>query len=157
VALSQGDDRWAEKALLEADDGAGGVAEHAVDAHAVLLEFVQFGWSLQQLSLRFRDHVLVADQPRLDLRQLSDESTDLDDEVADHREVAQRLNADRAGAVIGKEGAAGQPWLTIDCHSAAPADAHAAGPAVRQRPVDLILNVVQAIQDSPFRAQRDLV
>src|SRR5204862_5385097 len=87
--------RWprAEEVLLEADDGAGGVAEHAVDAHAVLLVLVQVGRCLQQLTLP-GPGVIVADQPRLDLRQLPHEITDLDDKVADHGEAAQRLDAE---------------------------------------------------------------
>src|SRR5262249_39110406 len=88
VVRGPGDGRRAEEAFLEADYRACGIAEHAVDAHAVLLVLVQVGWCLQQLAFWGR-RVLVADQPRLDLRQLPHEVTDLDDEIADHGEVAQ--------------------------------------------------------------------
>src|SRR2546422_7956344 len=99
----------------------------------------------------------AATPARLALRQLPHEITDLDDELADHGEAAQRLDADGAGTVIGEERGAGQPRLAVDGHSAAPADAHPAGPAVRQRAVELILDVVQAVQDRPLLVQRDLV
>src|SRR5215831_18182895 len=72
VALCQGDGRRAEEALLQADDWAGGIAEHAVYAHAVLRELVQVRWCLQELAFWSRC-VLMLDQPWLDLRQLPHE------------------------------------------------------------------------------------
>src|SRR6267143_1101963 len=53
--------------------------------------------------------------------------------------------------------AAPESRISVCGHSAAPADAHPAGPAVRQRAVELVLDVVQAVQDRPLLMQRDLV
>src|SRR5262249_32816859 len=71
--------------------------------------------------------------------------------------VVQRLDTDGAGTVVGEKRGAGQPRLAVDGHPAAPADAHPAGPAVRQRAIELVLDVGQAVQDRPLLVQRDLI
>ena len=71
--------------------------------------------------------------------------------------VAERLHADRSRRVVGQEGGARQLRLAVDRHAAAAADAHAARPAVGQRAVDAVLDVVQAVEHDPVLRARDLV
>src|SRR5262249_24981467 len=88
---------------------------------------------------------------------LGHEVGDLDDEVADHGKVAQRLHAYRARLVPGQERRAGELRLAVDGHAATPADAHPAGPAIGQRAVEPVLDVVEAVEDRPVLTQRDVV
>src|SRR5262249_56106679 len=121
----------------------GGVEQQAVDGHAVWLVFVPLLRRLPVFALRQR-LLLLADEPGLDRGQLAHEVTDLDDEVANDRKVAERLHANRAWRVVGQERGAGELGLAIDGHAAAATDAHPAGPALRQRAVHVILDVVEA-------------
>ena len=59
--------------------------------------------------------------------------------------------------VVGEEGGAGELRLAVHHHAAAAAHGHAARPAVRERAVDLVLDVVQRVEDLPVRPARDLV
>ena len=108
VALGQRDGRRADEVWVEAVDRAGGVAEHAVDAHAELLVGVQLLRRLEVLAVDRRSLLVVTDDPRLDPRQLLHEVGDVDDEVADDGEVGQRLDPDGPGRVVGEERGAGQ-------------------------------------------------
>ena len=71
--------------------------------------------------------------------------------------VAERLHADRPGRVVRQERGARQLRLAVDRHAAAAADAHAARPAVRQRAVEAVLDVIQAVEHDPVLRARDLV
>src|SRR5207245_9540319 len=80
-----------------------------------------------------------------------------DEQRADHQKVRQRLDADRPWIVVLEEGGAGELRLTVDHHSTAPADSHPARPAIRERPVYVVLDVVQRIQHHHVRAAWNLV
>src|SRR5439155_25764893 len=121
VALRERDRGRPDERRIQAIDATRRVAQHAVDAHAVLLVFVHLLRRLPVLSLGLR-LLFRANQPRLDLDQLLHEIPDVHDQIADYREVAQRLDAHRTAAVLRKERGAGQLRLTIHRHAAAPAD-----------------------------------
>src|SRR5437870_785305 len=84
VALSQGNGGRTDEVRIEAVNRAGGVAEHAVDAHAELLVLVQLLRRLSVFTLRER-FLLLANEPRLDRGQLAHEVADLNNEVANER------------------------------------------------------------------------
>src|SRR4029453_3960639 len=97
------------------------VAQHAVDAHAELLELVELVGGLQILALR-HGFFVIADDPRLDLDELPHKGADLDDEIPDDGEVPERLDADRPTGVLGQERLAGE--LRLALHGPPPASAH---------------------------------
>src|SRR5215208_4181830 len=148
VALGEGDRGRPDELRVEAVDRAGGVAQHAVDAHAELLVLVHLIRRLPVFALG-QWLLLGADEPRLDPRQLPHEVADLDDQVANDGKVAQRLYAHGARGVVRQEGGARQLRLAVDGHAAAPTDAHPARPAVRERSVQLVLDEVEAVKDHP--------
>src|SRR6185369_7686386 len=152
VTLPQSDRRWTEEIRVQCVHGACGVAQHAVDAHTELLEFIQFGWGLQVFAI-LDGQLVLTDDPRLDARQFGHEVADVDDEIADHREVSHRLHPYRTGQVIGEERRAPQFRVAVDRHTAAAAYAHPARPSEGQRSVKVILYVVQTIQDRPFAGE----
>ena len=84
-------------------DRAGGVAEHAVDAHAELLVVVQLLGRLEVLAVDHRTASSSRMIHGLTRGSFSMKSLDVDDQVADHREVGQRLDPDRARRVVGEE------------------------------------------------------
>src|SRR5207245_1940614 len=75
VALGEGDGRGADEAGLQAVDGAGGVAQQAVDAHAELLVGVELVGGLPVLALSER-LLLLPDDPGLHLLELPHEVGD---------------------------------------------------------------------------------
>src|SRR6185312_5009019 len=123
VSLTQRDRRRTEEIRVQGVHRARGVAQHAVDAHAELLELVQFRWGLQVFAI-LDGQLVLADDPRLDARQFGDEVADVDDEIADHREGSHRLNSYRPRQVIGEERRTPQFRVAVDRHTAAAAYAH---------------------------------
>jgi hypothetical protein len=101
--------------------------------------------------------VVVPDDPGLDPRELLHEVRQVDHEVTHHGEVPERLDRDRTRRVVAEERPAGQFGLAVHGHAAAAADAHPARPAERQGGVDLVLDVVQAVEDRPLLPERDVV
>src|SRR5678816_3674385 len=156
VALRQRDRRRSDERRLQAIDRTRRVAQHAVDAHAELLELVELVGRLQILALRYR-LLMVTDDPRLHPNELPHEVADLHDEIADDGEIPERLDADGATGILGQERLAGELRLAVHGHPAAAAHAHAARPAKRQRPVQSILDVVQPIEHDPVLGTRHLV
>src|SRR6266700_2298934 len=156
VPLGERDRRRPDELAVQPVHRAGRVAEHAVDAHPVLLVLLQLRRGLQVLALLDR-LLLVADQPGLHRAELGQEVGQLHDQVPDDREVRQRLDPYRSRRVVGQERAAGELRLTVDVRAAAAADPHPARPAVRQGAVQLVLDVVQAVEYRPVVAQRYLV
>ena len=73
------------------------------------------------------------------------------------RKVAQRLDANRPGRVVVQECRARELRLAVHRHAAAAADAHAARPAVRERAVDLVLDVIEAVEYDPLLVTGHLV
>ena len=129
VALSEGNGGRTEELRLNAIYRAGGVAQHAVDAHAVLLVLSELFRRLQIFALgqRFR---FLRNEPGLDPGELVHEIVEVDHQVADDREIGQRLDADSIGVVILEESGTGQFRLAVDHHAAAAAHTHAARPAI---------------------------
>src|SRR4030095_10236837 len=72
VALGERDGGRANEARLEPIDGTGGVAQHAVDAHAELLVDVELFWRLEVLALA-RGLLLLAGDPGPHALELSHE------------------------------------------------------------------------------------
>src|SRR5260370_21761953 len=95
VAARERSRRGAEELVVQAVDGAGRVAEHAVDAFAELAELIDLIHGLAVLAGAKRQF-LLADDPWLDGLQLVHEVLHVDDEVAHDREVLQRLGRDGA-------------------------------------------------------------
>src|SRR5213596_3611976 len=100
---------------------------------------------------------LVADDPWLDLRELSQELRHVDDQIADDGKVVQRFHADGARLMIRQVRRARQLRLAVHHHPAAPADTHPARPAERERPVEPILDVIQRVQHDPVVPKRHFV
>ena len=102
VTLGERDGGGAGKERVETIDGAGGVAEHAVDAHAELLEGLELFGSLQIFA--FGDGLFfLADEPGLHLLELAHEVIHGDDEIAYDGKIAERLDADGFRRVVGEE------------------------------------------------------
>src|SRR5260370_725462 len=123
---------------------ARGVAQHAVNAHAELLVVGQLLGSLEIFPFGNRLWRL-GNQPGLELLQLVHEVVEVDHQVANDRKVGQRFDADGGGIVLEK-GGAGQLGLAVDHHAAAAAHAHAARPAIAERAVEVVLDVVESIE-----------
>jgi hypothetical protein len=152
VTLGESDSGGAGKKGVEPVDRAGGVAKHAVDAHAVLLEGFELFGSLQILA--FGDGLFfLTNEPGLHFLELAHEVVHSDDEVADDGKIAERLDANGRRRVIGEESGAGELWLAVDEHAATAADAHATGPAIGEGAVLLILYVVERVEDDPIAAE----
>src|SRR5262249_3843619 len=148
VTLRERDGGRTDEFRVEAVDRARRIAEHAVDAHAVLLVVLELLRGLPILTLGDRLLHLPYD-PWLDAHQFPHEVPDVDDEVADDRKVAKRLDPDRSGRVVAEERGACELGLAVDGHPAAAADAHPARPPVRQRAIEAVLDVVQTVEDHP--------
>src|SRR5712692_2831428 len=146
VAAGKRDRRRAEKLVVQAVDGAGRVTEHAVDAFAELAELIDLLHRLAMLAGTERV-LLLPDDPRFDGLQLVHEVLHVDDEVANDREVLERLDSDGSGPVVAEEGVAGELRGSVDHHPAAPADAHPARPPIAEAAVNVRLDVVERVQD----------
>jgi len=99
----------------------------------------------------------LPNDPRFRLGELHQEIRGVDDQVAQHRKVFHGLHAYRARRVVRQKRRAGQLGNSVHRHSAAPAHSHAARPAKRQRPIEMILDVVQGVEHHPLFAERDLI
>src|SRR3546814_19867154 len=89
VALRQCQGCWAEVAFVERHLRAGGITQHAVDAHRQRPIFGQLRRGLPILIVaRWQ---LARDQPALDRRHAIDTAVLLHDEIADHAEIGQWL------------------------------------------------------------------
>src|SRR3989475_12390271 len=141
--------------MIKTVDGASGVAEHAVDAHAVLLVDVELLGRLQVLAFGER-LFFVADEPGLHALELTHEISHGNDQIADHGKIAQRLDAYGSGSVVGQKSGPSKVRLAVYEHAAASADAHAARPAIGERAVLFILDIVKRVEDHPILAERDL-
>ena len=148
VALGQGERGRSDEVVDSPDHRAGGVAEHAVDAHAELLVAVQLGRRLHVLGAQVVGLVL-ADQVGLDVVEFFHEAVDVDHEVPLDWEVDQWFHAYGTGHVVAQERGAGEGWFAVDLHAAGAADAHAAGPAKAERAVDVVLDMIQRVQHDP--------
>src|SRR5579859_6300429 len=157
VAAGERRRRRAEELVVEAVDWAGRVAQHAVDALAELAESIDLLVRLPVLAGAQRQ-LLLADDPRLDRLQLVHEVAHVDHEVANDREVVERLDGHRSGPVVAQEDVARELGYAVDHHPAASADAHAARPAVAQAAVDVRLDEVERVEhDHAVVRKRDLV
>ncbi len=96
VPLPQRDRRRTEEVGVQRVHRARRVAQHAVDTHAELLECIEFGRGLPVFAV-FDGRFIMPDEPRLHTGQLGHEVTDVDNEIADHREVSHRLHPHRPG------------------------------------------------------------
>src|SRR5262249_40843672 len=130
VALSQGNGRRPQEPRLQPVDRTGGITEHAIDAHAVLLVLCQLFRRLQVFPRVYR-FLFLWDEPGFDFLELVQEIVEVDYQVAKDRKIGQRLNTDGIGIVILEKGGAGKFRIAIDHHSATAAYTHAARPAER--------------------------
>ena len=101
--------------------------------------------------------LVLADDPRLDRAQLVHEVAHIDNQVPDDREVGERLHDNLARVEAVQERLAGERGRAVDVHPAAAANAHAAGPAERERAVDVVLDVVERVEDHHVLAIGDRV
>jgi hypothetical protein len=155
VAVAERDGGGADELGLVGDHRAGGVAEHAVDAHAEVPELFEL---LGRLAVRaLLDGPLLGGQdPGLHALELVHEALEIDDEIANDGEVREGRHLD-AIAVVGQRILAGEARGAVHHHAAAPTHGHAARPAVRERAVDLVLDVVEGVQHLPVRLDRNFV
>src|SRR5213593_592986 len=93
VAVTECDRCGAEELRLEPIDRTCGVAEHAVDALGELMESLELRGRLAVLALGER-LFRFADDPRFHALELVQKVTHVDHQVADNREVGERLDAD---------------------------------------------------------------
>ena len=84
-------------------------------------------------------------------------SHDRHHQVALDRKVQERF--DRSGSWLRsrRNGLTGELRLAVDHHPAAAADRHSAGPAEGQRPIDMILDVLQRLQNRHVIDARNFV
>ncbi len=155
VAVAERDRGGAEEIRLLRHHRTRRIAEHAVDAHAELLEGRELLGALA-IGALFRRLLLGDDHPRLHGLELLHEAVHLDHEIADDREVRERSDLDGV-AVVRERRLAGELRGAVHVHPAAAADGHPARPAVRERRVDLVLDVVQRVEDLPLGTTGDLV
>ena len=125
--------------------GARGIAEHAVDAGAVLLVHVALLRRLQVFAFLERAR-LGRDDVGRDGLELVDEVARIHHQILLDREVRQRLDTQLFRVVVPQKGPAGQHGLAVDHHPATAADRHAAGPPETDAAVEMILDVLQALQ-----------
>src|SRR5437763_14637101 len=135
------------KDRIESRNRTRSVAQQTINAHAVLPKFLQLTRSLQILA---RSIAIFVYEPGLNLLELFQEIRYLDNEIADHRKVSERLDCHWPGRVLRQEGCASELGLVIHHVAAASANAHTARPAKCQCAVDLVLDVVEGIKDHPL-------
>ncbi len=133
----------------------GGVAQQAVDAGAELLVGVELRRRLQILALGQRARFL-RDDVGLDALQLLDEPADVDHQIALDRKMRQRFDAHPARVIVAQEGLARQVRYAVDHHAATAADGHPARPAEAQRAVEVVLDVLHALQHRHVVGERHL-
>ena len=137
-----------------ADDGAGRVAEHAVDAHAELLEGLELGRALAVRALLDRLAslaVMIQGFTFLNLSMKPSISTTRSRTIGKFaRGSTSTVSPYSESAVL--QVSFGSPF---DHHPAASAHGHAARPAVRERRVDLVLDEVERVEDLPVGLDRE--
>jgi hypothetical protein len=129
--------------------GAGGIAQHAVDAHGKLAVLHQLRRRLLVLTL-FNGLLVLGDQIRLDPLELVDEVIGHSHQIAFNREVGQWFDLYHHTNVVAQERVARQLGLAIDHHAAAAAHGHVARPAVGQCGIDGLLDGVERVQHDPL-------
>ena len=154
-SLGQGNHGRPEEIGFELIDRARRVTQHAVDAHAVRLVLVQVFWRLEVLPFLERLLVLPHD-PGLHALELAYKIGDIAHQVPHDGKAPQRLHPHWPRQDGRHISGAGENRLAVDQHPATTADTHAAGPAVGERSVHIVLDVVQRIQDHPLGAARHL-
>src|SRR5205807_10160908 len=98
---------------------------------------------------------LLADDVRSDGGQLLQEIIEVHHEVLEDREVRERLDRHRALVDIADVGATGEARTAVDIGAARTANAHAAGPTEGEGRIDVVLDVIQAVQDDHVVTIRD--
>src|SRR5258708_6996369 len=144
VAPRERNRRRPKERVVEAVNRARGIAEHAVDALAELPELIDLCGRLKVLACTER-HLLLADDPRLDGLQLVQEVVHVDHQVADDREICQRLDNYRPGPVVAQKRAARQLRRAVHHYPAPAADTPTAPPPIPQAPTDLTLHLVHRL------------
>src|SRR5206468_7845363 len=152
VPQREGRGRGPDEFRARPEDGTGGIAEHAVDAQALLPVRVDIlrilGVLLRQVAPIFSDDV------RSDRGQLVEEVVEVDDEVLEDREVRKGFDGDRALAHVPDVGAAGEPRAPVDVRAAGPADPHATGPPEGEGRIEMIRSEEHT---SELQSRSDLV
>src|SRR3990170_2418181 len=156
VPVREGGGRGPDEVLAPSEHGARRIAQHAVDAHALLpvgldllgrLQILAFGQGLR----------LLPHDVRLDALELPEEVVVLHDEVLDHGKVGHRVDRDQAAIHVLHERPAREDRPSVHVRAAGSADPHPAGPAERERGVEVVLDVVQAVEDDGIVPERDFV
>ena len=155
VALGQRDRRGADKVGVDSVDRASGIAQHAVDAHGVLLVFGQLLWRLEVLPF-FQGLLRVPDDPWFYGAQLFHGVSDVSHQVTDHRKSGERLDPNGSGKEALQVRRAREDRAAIHHHATTAADTHAARPPVGQSPVQLVLDVVEPVENHPLGVDRNL-
>jgi hypothetical protein len=149
IALRQRKYRGSEEITVILIYRAGGIAEHAIDAQAVLLEVCQFLGSLSVFT--FFDWLWMgADNPRLYFRQLFQKIVESCYEIAFDGKVGQRFNLDGARKIIPQKRGARQLRDAIQHYAAGTTDPHSTRPPVGECAVDVVLQIVQGVEYYPF-------
>ena len=154
VAMQQREHARTGEIRVQAELRACGVAQHAVDARCVLLDFFEFFGRLKIFALRQRPR-FFRNQVGVYALELLDESIHADHKIAFDGEVRQRFDAHGSGCQIPQECLARQRRDPVDHHSAASANRHAARPAKTQAAVDVILDLLQPLQHGHIVGVRD--
>src|SRR3990170_203505 len=155
VPQGEGGGRRADEMRVRADDRAGCVAQHAVDAHALLLVGLDV---LRILDVLLREIApVLAHDVRLDGSELVQEIIEVHDEVLDDREVREGIDRHDAPMDVPDVRAARELRLSVHVRPAGAADPHAAGPAEGQGWIHRVLDVVQAVEDDHVVPVRDAV
>src|SRR6266571_6895430 len=147
--------RGADELGARPEDRAGRVAQHAIDAQTLLPVRLDVLWVLHEL---FRQVAgLLADDVRRHRRKLLQEIVEVYDEVLEDREVRERIDRDGALVDVADVRAARELRLAVHVRAARAADPHPARPPVRQRGVEVVLDVIQSVEDDHVVAVRDSV
>ena len=139
---------------LRPERRAGGRAGRAQDALGRVVVPRPVPGGLAALALGRHGVVL---EERLDAPELGEEALHVDHEVLHHRQAGQRRHRDLLAAQLVHPDLAGEAVAAVDQHRVRPADAVGAGPAERERPVLLVLDLVEEVQDAVHRAGLDRV
>src|SRR5439155_1359542 len=145
VPQGQGRRGGSDELRARAEDGACGIAQHAVDAQALLP--IRFDVLRVLYELLREVGRLLADDVWRYRRELLQEIVEVDHEVLEDREVRERIDRHGAPVDVSDVRAAREPRLAVHVRPARAADPHPARPPVRQRGVDLVLDVIQSIED----------
>jgi hypothetical protein len=87
-----------------------------------------------------------ADEPRLDVLVLGEEVAHVAHQVLDQRQVRHGLHRDHVGVHVREVGLAGEAVAPVDVHGARAADGGAAAVAERERAVEVLLDVEEALE-----------